>query len=114
MHAFRFYISLLLLLCLTRTLVPEAWILALHTHGHTTDEPAQRGTARQKGQALLSPKHQHCQVDHVYNLPFLPGAPVVVPVPTTRLSFATAPVPTTATAPWIARPVAQLRGPPAA
>lgn len=97
-----------------RTLLPEAWILALHSHEHSTDEPAQAASFRHKGKALLSTKHQHCQVDHVYDVPFLPGAPVAVPVPVARLCFAMAPRPTVATAPWIAREPAQMRGPPAA
>ena len=113
MHAFRSHIALLLLLCLTRTLLPEAWVLALHSHQHTTDEPAQASASRPKGQALISNQHQHCQVDHLYDVPYLPGAPVVVPVPVARPCFATASGPTTTTAPWIARAPAQPRGPPA-
>ena len=114
MQALRSHIALLLLLCLTRTLLPEAWVLALHEHQHTTDEPAQAAAFRHKGKALVSNQHQHCQLDHLYDVPYLPGAPVVVPGPVARPCFATAPVPTTATAPWIARAPAQLRGPPAA
>lgn len=114
MHALRSHIALFLLLCLTRTLLPEAWVLAMHAHAHTTDEPAQASTLRHKGKALVSTQHKHCPVDDLYSVPFLPGAPVVVPTPATRPCFATAPVPTMATAPWIARCPAQLRGPPVA
>ena len=114
MFALRSHIALLLLLCLVRTLLPEAWILALHPHAHTTEEPAQAPAFRHKGKALASSQHKHCPVEELYNVPFLPGAPVVVPVPVARPCFATAPVPTVATAPWIARQPAQLRGPPAA
>ena len=112
--ALRSHIALLLLLCLMRTLVPEAWVLAAHAHTHTTDEPAQAPAFRAKGKALVSAQHQHCAVDHLYDVPFLPSASVVVPVPAARPCFATAAVPTVATAPWIARQPAQLRGPPAA
>ena len=113
MSALRSHIALLLLLCLTRTLLPEAWVLDMHAHTHTTDEPAQAPAFRTKGKALVSSQHQHCAVDHLYDVPFLPSAPMVVPVPMGLPCFATAPVPTVATAPWIAREPAQLRGPPA-
>ena len=113
MYPLRSHIALLLLLCLTRTLLPEAWVLALHRHTHTTDEPAQIAAFRHKGRALLSARHQHCQVENLYQVPFLVEAPVAVPTPVTRPCFATAPVPTVVTAPWIARQPAQLRGPPA-
>ena len=108
----RSHIALLLLLCLTRTLLPEAWILALHSHAHTTEEPAQAPAFRHKGKALISSQHKHCQVENLYNVPFLPGAPVVVPEPATKPCFALAPVPTVTTAPWVARCPARLRGPP--
>ena len=114
MLALRSHIALLLLLCLMRTLLPEAWILALHPHEHTTEEPAQAPAFRHKGKALVSKQHQHCPVDDLYHVPFLPAMPLVVPAPVTRPCFATAPVPTVATAPWIARQPAQLRGPPTA
>ena len=112
--ALRSHIALLLLLCLTRTLLPEAWMLELHAHAHTVDEPAQAPAFRHKGKALVSAQHQHCQTEHFYNVPFLLSAPVAGPAPAVRPCFATAPVPTLAPAPWIARRPAQLRGPPAA
>ena len=108
------YLAVLLLLCLVRTLLPEAWVLALHGHEHTTEEPAQAPAFRHKGKALVSKQHKHCQVEDFYQVPFVASAPVVLPVPATRPCFATAPVPTVATAPWIAREPAQLRGPPSA
>lgn len=114
MQALRSHIALLLLLCLVRTLLPEAWILALHPHEHTTEEPAQAPAFRHKGKALISSQHKHCPVEDLYNVPFLASAPVLAPTPVTRACFATAAVPTIATAPWIAREPAQLRGPPAA
>ena len=114
MHALRSHIALLLLLCLSRTLLPEAWILDLHAHAHTTEEPAHAPTFRHKGKALVSAQHQHCQIEHFYDVPFLVSVPPAVPQPAARPCFATMPVPTVATAPWIARQPAQLRGPPAA
>jgi hypothetical protein len=113
-QALRSHLAILLLLCLTRTLLPEAWILALHPHEHTTDEPAHALAFRHKSKALVSTQHKHCPVEDTYNVPFLPSVPVLTPLPVTRPCFATAPVPTVATAPWIARQPAQLRGPPAA
>jgi hypothetical protein len=113
-YALRSYIALFLLLCLTRTLLPEAWVLDLHAHTHTTDEPAQAPSFRHKGKALVSAQHQHCPSEHFYDVPFLLSAPVVLPQPAAFPSFATAPVPTVATAPWIARQPVQPRGPPAA
>ena len=113
MSALRSHLALLLLLCLTRTLLPEAWVLALHRHAHTTDEPAQAPAFRHKGKALASAGHQHCPVEKLYQVPFLAGAPVVVPTPVAQPCFAPAPVPTATTAPWLARQPAQLRGPPA-
>ncbi|WP_046244343.1 hypothetical protein [Hymenobacter terrenus] len=114
MYALRSHIALLLLLCFTRTLLPEAWVLAMHAHEHTTEEPAHAPAFRHKGKALVSTQHKHCQVENVYDVPFLLSAPMVVPAPVTRPCFATTLVATVATAPWIARCPAQLRGPPAA
>ena len=83
MQALRSHIALLLLLCLTRTLLPEAWILALHAHIHTTVEPTQAPAFGLKGQnkALLSAQHQHCQVEQFYHVPFQVAGPVAMPRP---------------------------------
>ena len=71
MQMLRSWLALVLLLCFVRVLLPEAWILSLHRHGHTTEEPTQTlGDLR--GKMLLSVKHQHCDVDHFYNVPFQP------------------------------------------
>ena len=112
--ALRSHIALLLLLCLMRTLLPETWVLEMHRHEHTTDEPVHAAASRQKSQAMVSKAHQHCQVEHLYDVPFLPSTPLPLPAPVVRPCFATTPVPTVATAPWIARQPAQLRGPPTA
>ena len=114
LSALRTHIALVLLLCLTRTLLPEAWVLAMHSHTHTTEEPAQAPAFRHKGKALVSNEHKHCPVEDFYNVPFLLGPLVTMPTPATQLCFAAAPVPTVVTAPWIARQPAQLRGPPVA
>jgi hypothetical protein len=79
--AFRSHLALLLLLCLVRTLLPEAWILALHPHQHTTEEPAQAPAFRHKGKALISARHQHCDVEQFYNVVYQAGAPVALPTP---------------------------------
>ena len=102
-----------LLLCFVRVLLPEAWVLALHPHQHTTDEPAQRasfGTA--KGKALLSSQHQHCHEESLYNAAFQPAAPVVVPAPG-RAAAVGALTPFAASV-WAEAVAAQrcLRGPP--
>ncbi|MCC2548188.1 hypothetical protein LJY25_17190 [Hymenobacter sp. BT175] len=92
---FRRYVSLLLLLLLGRVWAPESMVLLLHDHAHTQDEPT-RAPAAPKGKALLTVKHQHCHVDQLYDVPVLPAAPVLVPVPAARPVFAvraTAPVP---------------------
>ena len=89
-QSLRSHLALLLLLCLTRTLLPEAWILALHTHAHTTAEPAHSPAFRHKGKALLSAKHQHCEVEQFYNVPFQAGVSVAAPGPRVRPGYAQA------------------------
>lgn len=75
MSALRSYIALVLLTCFTRVLVPDAWLLALHAHKHTEQE------VTGKKSPLLSAKHQHCSVDHFYDVPFQPSALVaLVPI----------------------------------
>ena len=64
------YLAFVLLLCLGRTLLPEAWVLALHGHAHTTEEPAFAQGKLRKGQALFTPKHTHCHEETFYNVPF--------------------------------------------
>jgi hypothetical protein len=112
-QALRSHIALLLLLCLTRTLLPEAWVLALHAHGHTTEEAAHVPAFEHQGKALLSVKHQHCAVEQFYNLAFQAGAPVLVPVPRVAPRYAALPQPLAVllVATQATGPVA-LRGPP--
>ena len=108
------YFALLLLLCLMRTLAPEAWILTLHTHEHTTEEPAFAKTTTKRGpaKALFTTKHTHCQTEQFYNVPFAAVPHVVVPLPRLQLSYRPLAVPTTlACSATVLRSTA-LRGPP--
>lgn len=77
----RSHIALLLLLCLTRTLLPEAWILGLHAHTHTTTEPAHAPEVARKGRFELSAQHQHCAVEQFYHAAFQAAGPVLMPQP---------------------------------
>jgi hypothetical protein len=109
------YLALLLLLCLTRTLLPEAWILALHPHEHTTEEPAfARVAKRQPGKALFTAKHTHCQTEQFYNVPFRGAPPVAVPLPCQSLTYRPLAVPTTLACSAAALRRTALRGPPRA
>jgi hypothetical protein len=114
MHALRSHIALFLLLCLTRTLLPEAWVLALHPHAHTTEEPAQAAVFVEKGKALVSSQHQHCDVEQFYDVAYHAGAPVLVPGPRVAAVYAAQRLALTVSAATgvVTSPTA-LRGPPA-
>jgi hypothetical protein len=136
--ALRPYLAFLLLLCLTRTLLPEAWILALHTHKHTTEEPTiARVAKRQPGKALhahehtteeaiaspgkrpagknlLSAKHTHCQTEQFYQVPFQLAPRVAVPLPRHQLSYRRLAVPTQLACSAAMLRRTALRGPPQA
>lgn len=102
------------MLCLVRTLLPEAWILALHTHPHTTDEPAHAAAFRRTGKTMLSAQHQHCEVEQFYNVVYQAGAPVAVPAPHGAPAYAaTPPLPPVRPAAGEALFARRLRGPPA-
>ncbi|WBO84411.1 hypothetical protein [Hymenobacter yonginensis] len=110
MQTLRSRLAILLLLCFTRVLLPEAWVLNLHAHEHTTEEPTQLPGA-DKGKALLSAKHQHCAVDHFCDVPFQPAMAVQLPEVFRAYQRSVA---TPVTAVWradLCRP-ADLRGPP--
>ncbi len=111
----RSYLALFLLLCLTRTLLPEAWVLALHAHEHTTEEPVWRtgpSAHARPGRLALTPKHTHCQTEQFYNVPFQGASPVAVPRPRLQLSYRPLVVPATlASSAAVLRRTA-LRGPP--
>lgn len=81
----------LLLLCLGRTLVPEAWVLALHPHAHTTAEPAQAAAFQRTGKALISAQHQHCPVEQFYDVAYQGAVPVPMPCPRVAPRYAPAP-----------------------
>jgi len=110
--ALRPYIALLLLLCLVRTLLPEAWVLALHTHEHTTEEPAFAKIRPVRGKALLTAKHTHCQTEQFYNVPFQAAPPVAVPLPRLLLRYRALAVPTTLACSAAMLRRTALRGPP--
>lgn len=77
-----------LLLLLARVLTPEATLLHLHAHAHTEAEPAAAARPRLAGKALLTPKHQHCHAEQLYQLPFGPAAAPGVPAPERLLAYA--------------------------
>jgi hypothetical protein len=110
----RLLLAWLLLLCLVRTLLPEAWVLALHRHEHTTVEPAQAAAFRRTGKALLSVQHQHCPIEQFYNVTYQGSGPVVVPGPRVAPGYAAAPaLPPVRPAAGEVRYARSLRGPPA-
>ena len=113
MQALRSYIALLLLLCLVRTLLPEAWVLALHAHAHTTVEPAHASAFRRTGKALLSARHQHCPVEQFYHAAYHAEVPVAVPTPRVAPRYAaTLPLPPVRPAAGEVLFARRLRGPP--
>lgn len=111
MRTLRSRLALVLLLCFARVLLPDAWVLALHAHQHTTHEPT-LAKDWPKDKSLLSAKHQHCDTDQFFKSAFEPGLPVAVPAPVPAV---VAPVAAMAAVVGYAAPVAHtaLRGPPA-
>ncbi|MGY2133877.1 hypothetical protein ACW9KT_16735 [Hymenobacter sp. HD11105] len=80
MRTLRTRLAFLLLLCFTRVLLPDAWVLAMHQHEHTEEEPAHATRLdNAHAKALLTAKHQHCQTDSFYHVPFQPAPPVELP-----------------------------------
>ena len=110
MRTLRSRLALALLLCFARVLLPDAWVLALHAHQHTTHEPT-LASDWPKGKSLLSAEHQHCDTDQFFKSAFEPGLPVVVPV---RELTTVAAVATQGSVAGYAAPIAHtaLRGPP--
>lgn len=112
MRALRSRLAILLLLCFTRVLLPDVWLLALHPHQHTTDEPAHASTPRAPGKAhlLLTAKHQHCQTDH-FNRTFVQ---LTRPLEITAVVAFSASQEEWLYTHWLSSPVATgyLRGPP--
>ncbi|MBC6698536.1 hypothetical protein [Hymenobacter sp. BT190] len=69
------------MLLLLRVLTPEAAVLRAHFHRHTDDTHIVRYAAQAGAKAVLAAKHQHCQTEHLFDAPFQPAAPIVVPQP---------------------------------
>lgn len=110
MQKLRSRLALVLLLCFVRVLLPDTWILAMHAHTHTTDEPTEHA-GWPKGKALVSAKHQHCDADNFYSAAFQTPAPLELPRPVVQYARPAA-VPLVATAATAPTPTADLRGPP--
>lgn len=87
----RFLLAWLLLLCLGRTLLPEAWVLAFHRHEHTTEEPARAPAFRLKGKALIGAQHQHCAIEQFYEVAYQAAGPVPMPCLRVAPRYAAAP-----------------------
>lgn len=70
-----------LLLLLGRILTPEAAVLHLHGHAHTTAEPADLPARKANSRTFLTARHQHCAVEQFYNAPLQLGGtpPVALP-----------------------------------
>lgn len=104
-----------LLLLLGRVMAPEAAVLSLHAHHHTVDVAhwsAERPARHPE--AEVSPQHQHCHVEQLYDVAFQPALPPTVPLPRTSPRY---PAYCQTVAPAPARhllPGAALRGPPVA
>jgi len=77
-----------LLLLLGRVLAPESAVLHLHAHAHTVAEPAFAKQPSARAQKLLTPKHQHCHAEQLYQLPFAPATLVEVPAPVRQVVYA--------------------------
>jgi hypothetical protein len=109
--ALRPYLALLLLLCLVRTLLPEAWVLALHSHRHTTEVAT---TRRPTGKEVLSPRHTHCHAEQFYQARFQLALPPCLPLPrfSARYQPLAVPVQLASSAAFLRG--AALRGPPQA
>jgi hypothetical protein len=101
-----------LLVLLVRVLAPEAAVLQLHSHTHTEVEPAVR-QPRLAHKALLTPKHQHCHTEQLYQLPFVPAAMASLPAPVRLLAYATYRPQASVCRPAHLLDGACLRGPPA-
>ncbi|TDN36134.1 hypothetical protein E4631_07605 [Hymenobacter sp. UV11] len=103
------YLATLLLLCLGRTLLPEAWVLTLHAHRHTIEVAT---TARRQGKALASPQHTHCHTEQFYDAAYAAAARVVVPTPRRQAYYCALAVAPPRAGLAVALRQAALRGPP--
>lgn len=111
------YLAVFLLLCFMRTLLPEAWVLALHGHQHTTEEPAfahAPGSQAGKQRVVFTSKHTHCHEETFYNVPFQAARPVQLPQPRVQLRYQQLAAPLVLASSAAALRRSALRGPPAA
>ncbi|MCA8832876.1 hypothetical protein [Hymenobacter pini] len=77
-----------LLLLLLRVLTPEAALLRAHFHQHTDDTATARYAAKAGAKAVVSAEHQHCQTEHLFDAPFQPAGPVLLPAPLKLRAYA--------------------------
>ena len=77
-----------LIVLLIRVFTPEVAVLRLHFHSHTEDKPATGLATKASHKAVLSPKHQHCHVEQLYNAPFQPALPISIDGPVRLLTYA--------------------------
>ncbi|MDQ4141305.1 MAG: hypothetical protein M3142_12385 [Bacteroidota bacterium] len=79
MYRLKNYIAIFLLLLFVRVLVPEAAMLALHSHEHTEDDQPKADNGFK-----LDKKHSHCHTDNFFNTPYSPTitanitAPIII------------------------------------
>ncbi|WP_188813076.1 hypothetical protein [Hymenobacter cavernae] len=71
-----------------RVFLPEATVLRAHFHQHTEEEPVWQAPQRLATKHMLTPKHQHCHVEQLYDAPFQPSLPVCVAEPMRLLAYA--------------------------
>ncbi|MDU0369917.1 hypothetical protein ACFPAF_05885 [Hymenobacter endophyticus] len=76
------------MLLLLRVLTPEAAVLRTHFHQHTDDTVTVRYAAQVGAKAVFSAKHQHCQTEHLFDAPFQPAAPLLMPAPLELRAYA--------------------------
>ena len=77
-----------LLLLLLRVLTPEVAVLRAHFHQHTDDTLSVQYAAKVGAKAVLSGKHQHCHTEQLFDAPFQPAAPLVLPAPLQLRAYA--------------------------
>ena len=105
------YLAMVLLLCFVRVQLPEAALLALHSHDHTEHEQTQRA-AGAKGKALIGQKHQHCHAEQLFDAPFQLAAPLRLPEAVAVRRYAALATPVTLASSGGALRDVALRGPP--
>ncbi|TGE04545.1 hypothetical protein [Hymenobacter fodinae] len=102
-----------LLLLLARVLTPEAALLRLHFHQHTTKEVAIPQQGKAAGKKVLTAQHLHCHTEQLYDVPFQSADPVRLTEVMRELQFARYRVPASEAPTLHLLDGASLRGPPA-